>query len=142
MISPRRKSLPNFEVIEPLDLSRQPHDLKEAIVEKMEEQEFRDRADAALSALYRRLSVAADEFDFEADFNAGALAIEFESPPGKFVVSPNSPVRQIWVSAHSKSYKLDWDSVQSAFVLSGTGQTLVDLVSEAIGKQLGEEVAL
>ena len=112
------------------------------MVKGMGEQEFRDRADEALTVLYRRLSAAADEFDFEADFNSGALAIEFDSPPGKFVVSPNSPVRQIWVSAHSKSYKLDWDSVQGAFVLPGSGQTLIDLVSEAIGKQLGEQVTL
>jgi len=112
------------------------------MVEGMEEQEFRDRADEALDALNRRLLTAAEEFDFEADFNSGALAIEFESPPGKFVVSPNSPVRQIWVSAHSKSFKLDWDSAKSAFVLAGSGQTLIELVSEAIGKQLGEEVTL
>jgi iron donor protein CyaY len=112
------------------------------MVEGMDDQEFRNRADEALSALHRRLTAAGDEFDFEADFNSGALAIEFESPPGKFVISPNSPVRQIWVSAHSKSYKLDWDSVQGAFVLSGTGQTLAELVAEAIGKQLGEEVTL
>jgi CyaY protein len=70
----------------------------------MDEQEFRDRADAALDDLHRRLSRAADQHDFEADFNAGALAIEFESPPAKFVVSPNAPVRQIWVSAHMKSF--------------------------------------
>ena len=112
------------------------------MVEWMDEQEFRDRADEALGALYRRLSTAADEFDFEADFNSGALAIEFESPPGKFVVSPNAPVRQIWVSAHSKSFKLDWDTVQSAFVLTSSGQTLIELVSDAIGQQLGEEVTL
>ena len=108
----------------------------------MEDQEFRDRADQALDALYRRLSTAAEEFDFEADFNSGALAIEFESPPGKFVISPNSPVRQIWVSAHSKSFKLDWDPARSVFALAGTGQTLIELVADAIGKQLGEEVKL
>jgi iron donor protein CyaY len=108
----------------------------------MEELEFRDRADAALAALYRRLTAASEEFDFEADFNSGALGIEFESPPGKFVVSPNSPVRQIWVSAHSKSFKLDWDAAKSAFVLPGSGETLIELISDAIGKQLGEPVAL
>lgn len=112
------------------------------MLEWMEEQEFRDRADEALGALYRRLSAAVDEFDFEADFNSGALAIEFESPPGKFVVSPNTPVRQIWVSAHSRSFKLDWDSAKTAFVLTSSGQTLIELVSEAIGKQLGQEVTL
>jgi len=108
----------------------------------MEEQEFRDRADQALDGLYRRLSTAAEKFEFEADFNSGALAIEFESPPGKFVVSPNTPVRQIWVSAHSRSFKLDWDNAKSAFVLTSSGQTLIQLISDAIGQQLGEDVAL
>ena len=108
----------------------------------MDEQEFKTRSDEALSLLYRKLASASDDYAFEADFNSGALAIEFEEPPGKFVVSPNSPVRQIWVSAHSKSYKLDWDLVQNTFVLTSTGQTLADLIEEAIGRQLGEEVNL
>jgi CyaY protein len=108
----------------------------------MEEQEFKTRAEQALDDLYRRLSATAEEHDFEVDFNAGALAVEFETPPAKFVVSPNSPVSQIWVSAHSKSFKLDWDAGRAAFVLAGTGQTLADLMGEAVGKQLGQEVAL
>jgi CyaY protein len=108
----------------------------------MDDQEFKKRADDALQALYRRLAAASDEADFEVDFNAGALAIEFEDPPGKFVISPNSPVRQIWVSAHSKSYKLDWDEVENTFVLSGTGETLTEVIQAAIAKQLGEEVSL
>jgi iron donor protein CyaY len=108
----------------------------------MDDQEFKRRADEALQALYQRLAAATEEAEFEVDFNSGALAIEFEQPPGKFVISPNSPVYQIWVSAHSKSYKLDWDSAQSAFVLQSTGQTLTELIQEAIIKQLGEEVAL
>ena len=108
----------------------------------MDDQEFRDRSDEALSALYRRLSAASDEFDFEADFNSGALVIEFEAPPAKFVVSPNAPVRQVWVSAHMKSFKLDWNPVQNTFVLPDSGQTLVELVAGAIGQQLGEEVRL
>ena len=108
----------------------------------MDEQEFKKLADHSLHALYKRLTAASDDADFEADFNAGALAIEFEKPPGKFVISPNTPVRQIWVSAHSKSYKLDWDSVQNTFVLPGSGETLVDLIQDAISKQLGEEISL
>jgi iron-sulfur cluster assembly protein CyaY len=108
----------------------------------MDDQEFRTRADAALHDLHRRLSAASDEYDFEADFNSGALAIEFENPPGKFVVSPNSPVRQIWVSALSKSFKLDWDSVENAFVLSSSDQTLAELVADVMSRHLGEEVSL
>jgi len=108
----------------------------------MDDQEFKKLADESLHSLYKKLTAASEEAEFEPDFNAGALAIEFENPPGKFVISPNAPVRQIWVSAHSKSYKLDWDPVESSFVLTGTGQTLTELIQEAITKQLGEEVSL
>ena len=108
----------------------------------MDDQEFKKRADESLSALYKRLAAASDEAEFDVDFKGGALAIEFDDPPGKFVISPNSPVHQIWVSAHSKSYKLDWDSVESTFVLPGSGQTLTELIQDAITKQLGEEVLL
>src|SRR5215467_11737707 len=108
----------------------------------MDEQEFRTHADQSLNDLYRRLSAAADQHDFEADFHAGALSIEFEDPPAKFVVSPNSPVRQIWVSAHSKSFKLDWDAAREAFVLPATNQTLSELIAEAITQHLGEPVKL
>jgi iron donor protein CyaY len=108
----------------------------------MDDQEFKTLADDSLEALYKRLAAATDDAEFEVDFNSGALAIEFETPPGKFVISPNAPVRQIWVSAHSKSYKLDWDIVQQTFVLPGSGQTLTELIQDAITKQLGQEVLL
>lgn len=108
----------------------------------MDEQQFRDRADEALADLHRRLGPASEEFDFESDFNAGALAIEFDSPPAKFVVSPNTPVRQVWVSAHSKSFKLDWDDARGVFVYPATEQTLADLIGDAIGHQIGEPVTL
>ncbi|MBS1875411.1 MAG: iron donor protein CyaY [Acidobacteria bacterium] len=108
----------------------------------MDEQEFRRQADQALDQLFRKLTSAGDQYGFEADFNAGALTIEFDEPPGKFVVSPNTPVRQIWVSAHSRSFKLDWDAVRAAFVYPETGDTLLDMIASAISKQLGEEVRL
>lgn len=108
----------------------------------MDEQEFKTRADGALQSLYRKLSAASDRYEFEPDFNAGALAIEFDEPKGKFVVSPNAPVRQIWVSAHSKSFKLAWDDNRQAFVLPETNQSLDDLIASAISQQTGEEVTL
>ena len=108
----------------------------------MDDQEFKNRADQALEALHRALTEAADEHDFEADFNAGALAIEFEEPRAKFVVSPNSPVRQIWVSAHSKSFKLAWDAAREEFVLPETGESLNQVIAGAVSKQLGATVSL
>jgi CyaY protein len=108
----------------------------------MTDQEFDKRADAALVALDRALSKAADEHGFEIDMHSGALTLEFEDPPAKFVVSPNSPVKQVWVSARSKSYKLDFDEGQNTFVLRETGQTLTDLISSVVGHQLGEAIDL
>ena len=108
----------------------------------MDDQEFQTHAGEALHDLYKRLNAASDSGEFEADFNAGALAIEFEDPPGKFVISPNAPVHQIWVSAHSKSYKLDWYSSANDFVLQPNGQTLTELIQDAITKQLGAEISL
>jgi hypothetical protein len=41
-------------------------------------------------------------------------------------------VRQIWVSAHVQSFKLDWDAGRAAFVLAGTGESLEELIAGAI----------
>ncbi len=108
----------------------------------MDEQDFKKKADEALTALHRALIGAADDFGFDVDFNSGALGVEFEDPPAKFVISPNAPVRQIWVSAHAKSYKLDWDIVENTFVHVESGATLKDLIEKAISRQLHEEVRL
>ena len=108
----------------------------------IDEQEFKKRADDALTVLSRALIAASDDYGFEVDFNAGALAVEFEDPPAKFVVSPNTPVRQIWISAHAKSYKLDWDIVENSFVHTESGATLKEIIEKAISKQLNEEVSL
>lgn len=108
----------------------------------MDEQEFQLRADEALEDLDQALGDAADRYDFEPDFQAGALSVEFEDPPGKFVFSPNAPVRQIWISAHSTSFKLDWDAGCGGFVLPETGQGLRELTAELIGRQIGEDVTL
>lgn len=110
----------------------------------MDDATFEKRAEAALQELFRALNRAAEEHELEADMNAGALTVEFEEPKAKFVVSPNSPVRQIWVSANVKSYKLDWVDAAGAgrFMLPGTGQSLNALMAEAISKHLGEAVEL
>ncbi len=108
----------------------------------IDEQEFRNHADRALDQLNRALNDASEEHGFESDFNAGALTIEFEEPPARFVVSPNTPVRQVWLSALSKSYKLDWNPARSAFVLADSGQSLIELVADRISEQLGTDVTL
>ncbi len=109
----------------------------------MDDQQFKTLATAALESLADKIDDAGEKFGgFEGDLQEGALKIEFFDPPARFVVSPNSPVRQIWLSALVKSFKLDWDDVQKQFVLLSTGETLDQLLGNVIGQQIGETVVL
>jgi CyaY protein len=103
----------------------------------MDEATFQRRADDTLKALFDSLVDEGDDHGFEVDLNAGTLAVEFDEPRAKFVVSPNSPVRQIWVSANVKSYKLDWSDDENTFVLGSSGQTLEELMRDAVGRHIG-----
>jgi CyaY protein len=88
--------------------------------ETLTEQDFRLQADHALEQTQRSLLPLADEEGFEVELQNGVLQIVFEEPsPAKFVVSPNAPVRQIWVSAMSRSYKLTWSPAATGFELDG-----------------------
>jgi iron donor protein CyaY len=101
----------------------------------MTEQEFRLRADEALERAQRALLPLADAEGFELELQNGVLQIVFEDPaPAKFVVSPNAPVRQIWLSAMSRSFKLAWSDESSTFMLDG--ETLDALLEKLIQQQL------
>jgi frataxin len=103
----------------------------------LDEASFRQHADIALEALKRSLIRAEEQGDFEAEEQNGVLNVVFEQPPGKFVITPNTPVRQIWISALSTSFKLEWSGDAEAFVLPKTGETLKEVVERAINQHLG-----
>ncbi|HLQ78123.1 MAG TPA: iron donor protein CyaY [Terriglobia bacterium] len=101
----------------------------------LSETDFRTQSDTALNRLNRNLGPVAEEYDAEVMYQNGVLTVETEEPhPGKIVVSPNAPVRQIWISALSRSFKLDWSG--DGFVFS-TGESLDVLLGRLIGEQLG-----
>jgi CyaY protein len=104
----------------------------------VDELEFRKLAETALDALLQHLIKREedDESGFEVEEQGGVLNVLFEEPPGKFVITPNTPVRQIWISALSTSFKLDWDAPVTAFVLPRTGEHLMALVDRLIGDHL------
>lgn len=95
-------------------------------------------AEAALDALMRHLMAREAEAGagFEVEEEGGVLNVIFEEPAAKFVITSNAPVRQIWISALSTSFKLEWDQAASAFILPRTGELLAPLVDRLIGKQL------
>jgi CyaY protein len=104
----------------------------------LDELEFRRAAETALDSLMQHLIVReeAAEAGFEVEEQNGLVNVEFEEPPGKFVITPNAPMRQIWISALSTSFKLDWDESASAFLLPRTGEQLVPLVDRLIEEHL------
>src|SRR5262245_31088383 len=86
----------------------------------LSEQDFRVKSDEALESAQRALLPLADDQGFEVELQNGVLNVVFEEPSdARFVVSPNAPVRQIWVSAMAKSYKLSWSPELGAFALDG-----------------------
>jgi CyaY protein len=102
------------------------------------EPEFRSRCDKAFETLNHALGVVTEQYDVEILLQNNVLSIETEEPnPGKIVISPQGPTRQIWISAQSTSFKLDWSD--SAFVFPPTGETLNQLVGRLVGEQLGVE---
>jgi iron donor protein CyaY len=105
----------------------------------IDEATFRRASDSALEALKQSLIAAEEEGGFEAEDNNGVLNILFEDGTGKFVFTPNTPVRQIWISAQSTSFKLDWSETESAFVLPRTGEALTPLTQRLLREHLSDD---
>jgi len=100
------------------------------------EQEFRRAAEAALDGLKRHLILREEDeqANFEVEEQGGVLNVLFEEPGARFVITPNTPLRQIWISALATSFKLDWDPATGAFILARSGEPLIALVDRLIGE--------
>jgi iron donor protein CyaY len=109
----------------------------------LDEKDFHRKADAAFEDLKRRMLAAGDEHGFDVEGESGKLEVLFEEPQEvKFVISPNTPVREIWISALSTSFKLGWNESRNAFVYEKTGEDLHAVMRRVISQQLGTQVTL
>lgn len=107
----------------------------------LSEHDFQKKADALFEELKKRLLRLGDEYGFDVEGESGKLEVIFEEPePARFVVSPNTPIREIWVSALSTSFKLAWSEARNAFILHKTGEDLFGVMSRVISEQLGTKV--
>jgi frataxin len=103
----------------------------------LDELTFRKYADSSIESLKKSLIAAEEGGDFEAEEQNGVLNIVFDEPPAKFVITPNTPVRQIWISALSTSFKLDWSDEAHDFILPKDGTLLKPLIARLINEHLG-----
>jgi iron donor protein CyaY len=109
----------------------------------MDEQDFQRKSDAAFESLKKRLLELEDQHEFQVEGSVGKLEVEFDDEDEtRFVISPNAPVRQIWISALTTSFKLSWSDQSQAFVLDKTGETLNQVMSRILTQQLGATVSL
>jgi len=108
--------------------------------ERISETEFQEKAEQAILDLDRAFGDLAEERDLDVEVQGSVLSVSFEEgEPGKFIVSPNSSVRQLWVSARMASFKLDWSEEGNSFVLAGTGESLKQLMTRLTREQLGDD---
>ncbi|MFC6646977.1 iron donor protein CyaY [Granulicella cerasi] len=106
----------------------------------IDESTFRNESDRALETLKQALIRAEESGDFEVEEKNGVLNILFEDDDSaRFVFSPNTPVRQIWISALSTSFKLEWNEASTAFTLPRTGEDLRTLTERLLREQLDDD---
>lgn len=108
----------------------------------IDEPTFRRLSDRDLESLKQSLIDAEEEGGFEAEEKNGVLNVLFENGGTKFVFTPQTPVRQIWISALTTSFKLDWSSEADAFVLAKTGEPLKALTQRLLQEQLSDPAIL
>lgn len=104
----------------------------------IDEATFRRESDTALEALKQALFRAEEDGGFEAEEKNGVLNVLFEDGAAKFVFTPNTPVRQVWISAISTSFKLEWNESARAFTLPKTGEDLRTLTQRLLREQLDD----
>jgi iron donor protein CyaY len=113
-------------------------------ISMLDEATFRHESDHALESLKQSLILAeeqseAEEIPFETEEKNGVLNVVFEHDGSKFVFTPNTPVRQIWISALTTSFKLNWSEEKHAFILPKTGEELKPLTQRLLREHLGDD---
>ena len=103
----------------------------------IDEATFRRESDRALESLKQSLITAGDSSGtFEFEDNNGVMNIIFDDGSPKFVVTPNTPIRQVWISAQATSYKLDFNEETRDFTLPKTGEALKPLTERLLREHL------
>lgn len=104
----------------------------------IDEPTFRRVSDQALESLKQSLIAAEEDGGFETEDHNGVLNVLFEDGSTKFVFTPQTPVRQVWISARTTSFKLDWAESSNTFVLAKTGEDLKSLTQRLLREQLDD----
>ena len=106
------------------------------MADTISEADFQERAATAIEELEASFGKLSGR-GVEADLQAGVLKVTFDEPEeGTFVISPNGPARQVWVSARLTSWKFDWLPELKLFALHGTKEPLWGVLQRLTREQL------
>jgi CyaY protein len=112
------------------------------ISERISEAEFKEKSEQAILEIERAFGELAEQRDIDVEVEGSVLTVTFEEgEPGKFILSPNSSVRQMWLSARMSSFKFDWSEASGAFLLSGSDEPLRQVIIRLTREQLGDDSA-
>jgi len=107
----------------------------------MDEAAYRQRAEEAM----KHIDAAFETVDpdlAESEFSQGTLAITFNQRH-KLVVSPQAPVRQIWVAFRDRAWHFGEDPATGRWLDDrGQGVELFELVSTLAREHAGVEIRL
>jgi iron donor protein CyaY len=105
----------------------------------MDDAEFRERSDAALSKVAKWL----EDFDpDEVDYTTadGVVTIEF-SGGARFILSRQSQLKQLWLAAGAHGFHYSWNDPRSSWLDDKDGHELNFRLAEVVAEQLGHPVA-
>ena len=104
----------------------------------IEEPRFRQIVNAALKDLHTQVD-AIDSDEIDAKFTDGVLQVDFESG-GVFILSQQVPVRELWLSALSKTWHFRY--ADGTWLERDTSEPLEKVLGGLFTKRLGKGVGL
>ncbi len=103
---------------------------------------FSKNYDATIRDLESKLGDLIDDgADFDLDRRGDVLTIEFEDGE-KIVITPQSPMEQLWVSANYAGHRFKWSDAVAHWTNEKGGESIQSFLSNALSTKLGTPVTL
>jgi CyaY protein len=105
----------------------------------IEESDYRRLVDET----FRRIDAAFEDVDpdvAESSYGQGTLTIQF-ADGRRCILSPQAPVRQLWVAFKDRAWHLDWDAARGRWIDDrGQGLELGGLIADVVRQAAGIEI--
>ena len=103
---------------------------------------FTERYDATVTNLDNQLSTLIDSgSDLDLEKNGDVLSISFDDG-SKFIITPNSPVSQLWVSANYEGHRLNFNEANQQWYDEKSGEEFTAYLSRLLIEKLNTPITL